>query len=1637
MSLDAPGLDTDDFDPFAQPALERVVPTTDAQREVWFASRLSPEASLAYNESISLRIRGPLDAGALRAALQAVVARHDALRASFSEDGTELLVAASIELPFDETDGGARPDDAIAAARDAAVSRPFDLSAGPLVRATLVRIGADAHELVIAAHHAVCDGWSFAVIARETMALYDGLANGRGVVLPAPDPFAVHALEQASDDVRRTVASDLAWWTAAFADPPEPADLPADRPRGPSRTFRSRREDLQVDAAWVDAARRLGSRHGASLFVTLFAGFAATLQRLTAHADLVIGVPAAAQAVEGRERLVGHCVRLLPVRTTVEPGRPFAQWVESVRHDVLDAYEHQSCTLGSILGALALGRDASRPPLAATMFNLDAAVPDATVSTPSLSVSLHGNPRRFENFELFLNATQTASGIVLECQYNEDLFDAGTIRRWLALFRDGLARAAADPSAPVGDAFAPTGDDAEAMRRFNDTARTRAAGERIDRLFARQAAATPQAIALVADGRATTYATLRGRVAAVAGALRARGIGRGDLVGLHCRRGEDMVVGLLGVLASGAGYVPMDPSFPAERLEYMRTASGLRAVIGHAAGDASVMPDIDIGSVGSSDAPLEPAPGGTEEDIAYVIYTSGSTGRPKGVTVPHRSVCNFLASMRREPGLATDDRLLAITTLSFDIAVLELLLPLTVGARVVVARREDALDGEALAALIASEGITVMQGTPTTWHLLLDARWRAPAGFRAFCGGEPLPPALASRLLDAGVELWNLYGPTETTVWSTVHRVLDATGAIPIGHPIDNTRVAVVDDALRPVPLGGIGELLIGGDGLALGYHGQPELTAERFVTGPALGAGRWYRTGDLGRWRPDGRLECLGRRDHQVKVRGYRIELGEIEVVLAAHPQVDRAVVVVREDEPGDPRIVGYVVAAAADGLEDALRAHARGTLPEYMVPARVLRLDALPLLPNGKVDRKALPAPQSPAAPSQRARRAPRTPTEAQVLSLFEAILKLPGLDPDDDFFLLGGHSLLAARLTARVNADFALQLPLRTVFEHATPARLAVQVDAAARDGGEDPHRVPRRAAQDVAPLTVMQQRIRFVETLHPGRVTYNTPSAHRLAGPFDARAFATALRMLVRRQPALRSYVDDSGAEPLQRVAESVDIELPVEDLSSLPAERREVELMRRMQAIVDAPIDIHRAPLFRTALYRLGPEEHAFLFMPHHLVWDGWSFDLLYEEMAALYPAALAGRGDPLPPLEVTYGDFAEWQARWIDGEACRAQRDYWRARFAGAERAATLPTDRPRTAGMTGTGAVEWVRVDASLTESLRRAATASGVTLNMFVMAVYAAMLAEPLDTDELVIGLPVRGRLSTQLEPVMGFFNNLLPIRLALDRALPLEAWARVVRAEMLGGFAHQDVPFELLSADPAIGALSGRGEPYQSLFSFQDARERQRDWGPLRHGSILIMQKGATEDFGLWLMEVPGGLEGGFNYNADLFDATTAVLFRERLVDLLAGAAADTTRTIDALLSRPSDAARALRAWSEARRAEAPVGASRPAPVGAAAVEDASPGPSSPGETALARIWAEVLSMPSSAIRREDNFFDLGGNSLQAMQAVSRMEAESGRTVEARRYVFDSLAQLAAAYEAAPAARPKARRGLLGRLFGRDGG
>ncbi|MEO6238624.1 MAG: amino acid adenylation domain-containing protein [Vicinamibacterales bacterium] len=1041
----------------------------------------------------------------------------------------------------------------------------------------------------------------------------------------------------------------------------------------------------------------------------------------------------------------------------------------------------------------------------------------------------------------------------------------------------------------------------------------------VHQLFEAQARRKPDAIAIEFEKRTITYVELDTRAEDLARLLRHSGVGPGSLVGLSVERSIDMMVGLLGILKAGAGYVPLDPGYPADRLAFMIEDSGMQVLLTQRSlRDRIPAPSLrcicldDLSalrleaSVGNAVSPLaNPDP----ETVAYVIYTSGSTGRPKGVLVPHRAVVNLLTSVRQRPGMTEADVVLAITTLSFDIAVSELLLPLSVGARIVLASREVASDGMQLLDLLRESGVTFVDATPSTWRMLIDAGWEGGDNLRAICTGEAMPRDLAEALVARAGSVWNGYGPTETTVWSTFYEVVAPVNRVLIGTPIANTQIYVVDGNMRPTPIGVPGELYIGGDGVTHGYLGRPELTAERFVGNPfrdGSSTGKLYRTGDIARYLRDGNIECLGRTDDQVKIRGFRIELGEIEDALSQHASVGRVSVIAREDRPGDRRLVAYVVPSAGTTLSDSeLKAHLQRTLPSHLIPSVFVHLDALPLTPSGKVDRRSLPTPFNPAAAALEAFVGPRSPAETLVAALWQQTLGIGRISIHDDFFALGGHSLLASQVLARLRKDHGILIMFRKFFEAPTVAQFAKIVETAGQNSAPSAERsIERTTTVGPRRLSAMQERIWLLELMDPmQRTVHNLPAAWRLRGSMNPDALDEALNQIVTRHDTLRTAIDVHEGVAYQRVESPLTVRMDRVSLMECPYDDREQTLVALLDAKTREPYEIGAAPLFRASLVRFDEEDHVLFILPHNLIWDGWSFDIFLREIGLSYAAIVGGTSSTLPPLSISYGDFAEWQRRWLSGPEGEAQAAWWRRHLAGDLPVLELPADRPRPSEPTHAGGnVEMVFTRAQA-DSLTRLARESGATLFTAVFSIYCVLLHQLAGQDDLLVGTPVRARTRPETEDLIGPFMNMLIMRSRHDPARSFVEYLGRMRDMTLDAFSHQELPLEAMGIRPPI---------LRAFFSLQDVRSRPVSFGGLDVRQSHVLPPTSAADVMLWMMESNTGLMAMLNYSTELFDRITMERFMMRFSQLIDQVLEEPTRQVRELDVVPERERELLRTW-----------------------------------------------------------------------------------------------------------------------------
>ncbi|MEU3416032.1 amino acid adenylation domain-containing protein [Streptomyces sp. NPDC006658] len=1469
------------------------LPLSFAQQRLWFLDRLAPGAT-DYLVPIALRLRGPLHRPALTAALAALAERHAVLRTRYEErDGEPVqLVDPGARIPL--TERTATEQEALRLIR-ADLEVPFDLAAGAPVRAMLLRIGADDHVLALTLHHIASDGWSVEVLAGELARHYAGEA-----LAPLPVQYADFARWQREHAATEEFAARLGHWRKRLAGL-APLDLPTDRRRPRLRDPRGDRLAVELPAELGAAVDELARRNSATPFMVLLAGCYALLGRWSGQRDIAVGT-----AVSGRTRsetapLIGFFANSLVLRGDLS-GRPtFTELLARVRESALDAYAHADVPFERVVEELAPERDPSRNPLFQVMFELRPPK-DEAFALPGLRVEQLAVSWPAAKFDLTISVQPQADG-TLRCgfEYATALFDRDTVRVMAEHYGRLLAAVVDAPDLPLDRIEALDAAERERLvHGWHDTA-VEPPVRCLPELFSEQAARTPDAPAVVFAERTLSYAELDARVTGLAHHLRAVGVRAETPVAVCLRREADLVTALLAVLRAGGTYVPVDPAHPARRRAHVLADSGAAVLIsqswirGELPGGAArlVLLDEDPESTGAAPADRRPAaqlPPLDPAGAAYLVYTSGSTGRPKGVLISHEAIRNRVLWTVREHGLGPGDRVLQKTTVGFDASVWEFLAPLVCGATVVVAADGVPRDPAAMVRAAAEHRITVLQVVPSVLRALVQQ-----PGLRdcdtlrlVFCAGEPLPVELCDRLLALlPVTLVNTYGPTECAIDVTSWRYdgREAGDIVAIGQPIDNTRILVLDPDGGLVPPGVPGELCVAGTGLARGYLGRGDLTAERFVPNPHAAAPgeRLYRTGDRVRRRTDGTLEYLGRLDRQVKLRGIRIEPSEIEAVLCEHPSVAAAAVGVY----GDQQLVGHVV--PVKGIEPdpaALRAHLAARLPDAMVPAVLRVLSALPLTASGKVDLEALPGLAGLAAAGEYV--APRDPAEQTVAEVFAELLNRERVGALDDFFALGGHSLLATRLVFRLRSAFGVEIPVAEVFSRRTVTALAELATAPGARPADPAGAVLPVPRDGTLPLSSAQRRMWFLDQLEPGSSEYLVPLVLSLRGPLHTAALAGALDDLAARHEALRTRYPAPDGEPVQVIDPVVTLGAAPVDLTGLPAREAAARAGELVRAETARPFLLDREPPLRVLLVKVAEQEHLLVLTAHHIAVDGWSVDLLTRDLGLLYRARLTGGSRP-PAPPVQYADFAAWQDRWSQGELPQTQLAHWRERLDGLT-PLELPTDRPRPAVRDPRGDLLALTVPDELAEAVADLARSQAVTPFVVLLAAFDVLLARYTRQADICVGTPTAGRTRPEVEEVVGSFVNTVVLRADLGGDPGFAALLRRVHRDVVAAYSHQDLPFERLVDELQPERDLSRNPLFQVMFELQHVQST-----PLRLDGLTVERVPSpwrTAKFDLTLSlgrRADGGLQGLFEYATALFDRTTVERMARHYLTLLRAATA----------------------------------------------------------------------------------------------------------------------------------------------------
>ncbi|MBG1265934.1 non-ribosomal peptide synthase/polyketide synthase [Nostoc sp. WHI] len=1515
--------------PLILPRAENVeIPLSFAQQRLWFLDQFDPNSAL-YNIPFALRVVGTLHQVALQQSLQQIIQRHEALCTNFiaiDGEARQIIreqedISWTVSIVDLQHLPGNEQEIAVQELTQQQALQPFDLANQALVRVTLLVLSETEHILLMCMHHIVSDGWSIGVFVQELTALYNAYAQGQPTTLARlPIQYADFAIWQRQWLQGDVLQSQLDYWQKQLKDAPTLLPLPTDRPRGAVQTFAGAHQEFALSVELTQKLTKLSQQKGCTLFMTLLAAFDTLLYRYTGVADILVGTPIANRDRSEIEGLIGFFVNTLVLRTDLSGNPSFNELLGRVREMAMDAYAYQDLPFEMLVEALQPERDLSHAPLFQVDFLLQND-PLSTVELTGLTVSSLPIETAMAKFDLTLAMQNTPTGLVGVWEYNTDLFDHSTIERMRSHFVTLLEAVVANPQERIDQLPLLTAvEQQQILFEWNDTQGDYPEDKCLHQLFEQQAELTPDAVAVVFDNEQLTYQELNTQANQLAHYLQSLGVEQEVLVGIYLERSLSIIVTLLAVLKAGGGYVPLDPDYPQQRLADISQDSQVAILITQqklldslpVQGVKVIVLDAESETL-NSQSQENLVSGAKPENLACLLYTSGSTGKPKGVTLTHAALVNHSSAISEVFGLTSSDRVLQFASLGFDVAVEEIFPTWYKGGTVVVRPVQMFSDFANLAKFIEQQKLTVLNITPAYWHewtvAVAQSYATVPQCLRLVAvGGDAVLPETVTmwrELVRDRITCLNVYGPTEASVTAVVHDLLHPesgkTNTVLIGRPIANTQIYILDRNLQPVPVGIRGELHIGGVRLARGYFNRPELTQEKFLPNQFKDpkCDRIYKTGDLARYLPNGNIECFGRIDNQVKIRGFRIELGEIEAVLNQHPDVQTSCVILREDTPGDKRLVAYIVPYAQEiPAISELRQFISNRLPLYMVPSTFVALESLPLTAHRKVDRRALPALnlQSEQIDNYVA---PRTPTEETLAEIWAQVLKLEQVGIHDNFFELGGHSLLATQLVSRIRNIFKIELPLRSIFAAATVAALADLIGQLQPQNLEltSPSILPRAKDAELS-LSFAQQRLWFLEQLQPNSALYNIPEALRLVGTLNQAALEQSLQEIIQRHEALRTNFIAVDGQARQIIQTHTDWQVSVVDLQHLPVNQQEITVQQLAQEQALQPFDLATQPLIRATLLVLNEAEHILLVCMHHIISDDWSMGVFVQELTALYNAYAQGQPTTLPLLPIQYADFALWQRQWLQGDVLQSQLDYWQEQLKDAPALLALPTDRLRGAVQTFAGAHQKFELSPQLTERLTQLSHQQGATLFMTLLAAYDTLLYRYTGVADILVGTPIANRNRSEIEGLIGFFVNTLVMRTDLSANPSFCDLLGRVREVALGAYAHQDLPFEMLVEALQPERNLSHTPLFQMAFMLQNAPMSEVEMTGLTITHLSTESVNAKFDLTLAMGSTDEGLVGVWEYNTDLFDASTIARMAGHFVTLLEAIVANPQERISQL-------------------------------------------------------------------------------------------------------------------------------------------
>ncbi|TWF42514.1 amino acid adenylation domain-containing protein [Chitinophaga polysaccharea] len=1467
------------------PTFLRKGPLSFSQERLWFIDSL--QGSVHYHMPVVVKMEGPLNVQALQQALESLIERHEILRTVIREEGDQVfqLLRETGGWTMQYTDDASLKDKTLLEAHlEEQIRQPFDLSADYMLRAELIRLAPDIHILLTVTHHIATDGWSLSLMIKELMELYVAAEENRSPRLPVlPWQYADYAEWQRAHLQGDALATQLNYWVGKLKGV-SPLDFPTDRVRPAVERMHGSIVHHNISLEHATQLKALSRKEGVTLFMTLLAAFKVLLYRYSGQEDICVGIPIANRTREEVEKMVGFFVNTLALRSDLGGKPSFSEFLQQVRETTLDAYTYQEVPFERIVELVGAARDMTRSPLFQVMFVFQNTPATEVMNFGNISVSQANYEPETAKFDFSFEVTEVAAGLRVNIEFKTDLFNASTIQRMAAHYEQLLIAIASDPSQKVNELPLMTkGEERHQLAGFNNTTVPYPADTTVVHLFEEQVARTPGKIAVTYGEQSLTFRELHQQSAALAAFLQTKGVSRGEMIALCLNRSLEMIIGIWGILKAGCAYVPIDPAYPADRISYILTDTDTRLILTDES-SASRIPMAEnleqvlldthwpvIRDTPPVDTDSYPQP----HDLVYVIYTSGSTGKPKGVMIEHHSLVNRLTWGQQQYPLHTTDVIIQKTPFTFDVSVYELFCWSFTGAQLYLLKQGEEKYSDRIVEVMINEKVTIMHFVPSMLTPFLEYIQESPElqqlkGLRqVFTSGEALSAAAARQFkqLLPWCALSNLYGPTEATIEVSYYNCPDDNipDNIPIGRPINNTRLYIVDAWGKLQPVGIAGELCIAGVGLARGYRNRDDLTAEKFVSA-AWTDERIYRTGDLARWLPNGNIEYLGRIDDQVKIRGYRIELGEIENVLLQHPAVSQAVVIARADHSGVKRLQAYVICRAPFDKSDIL-AFIGKHVPVYMVPDILLELPDFPLTTSGKVNKKELP--DSDNTGIQSVYVAPRNTTDQQLAAIWQELLRLPQVSIQDNFFRLGGHSLMAMRVMAAIRKDMGVALSIKDLFTYTTITALS---DYISNRGTSSP--VPAIAPVAVSarpariPLSFSQERLWFIDRLE-GSIHYHIPGVLELNGTLDKEALEYAFREVVNRHEVLRTVLREEDGRPYQEVMPENRWKMIYrEDPSMTDQQRWQAHVVNSIQQ----PFDLATDHMLRIELVKLSDVKHKMILVIHHIAADGWSVSILTRELSEYYHAWLEQRAPVLDALPLQYGDYATWQRGYLQGEVLEQQLKYWKDTLTGIP-LLQLPADFERPAIETMKGGVIHYRVDETVCAQLKDLAQREGVTLFMLLIAALKVLLFRYSRQEDICIGVPVANRMEKELEPLIGFFVNTLALRSRFRGQQSFAELLQQVKQTTLDAYAHQDVPFEKIVESVGVERSMNHSPLFQVMFVLQNTPEIMES----RLGEAVIRPEEfnrTTSKFDLTfdITEMQNGLSLLVEYNSDVYAAAS---------------------------------------------------------------------------------------------------------------------------------------------------------------------